>query len=61
MAEWDFNPRLSMDEIDISEWNVRKANLEEGIEELARNIDKIGLQQPIVVFKKGGRYKLVIG
>jgi len=52
---------LPLDEIDISISNVRKSNLEEGIEELANSIRKIGVQQPIVVFRKGDRYELIIG
>lgn len=52
---------LPLDKIDISISNVRKSNLEEGIEELANSIREIGVQQPIVVFQKGDRYELVIG
>ncbi|MCJ7768221.1 ParB/RepB/Spo0J family partition protein, partial [Candidatus Bathyarchaeota archaeon] len=41
---------------------VRKSNLEEGIDELARSIADIGVQQPVVVFeKKDKRYELIIG
>lgn len=58
--EFDY---LLLDKIDISISNVRKTNLEEGIEELADSIKEIGVQQPIVVFfdKNLGRYKLIIG
>jgi len=52
---------LPLDRIDISISNVRKANLEEGLDELANSIKEIGVQQPIVVFKKGDRYELIIG
>lgn len=52
---------LPLDKIDISISNVRKSNLEEGIEELANSIKEIGVQQPIVVFQRGNRYELVIG
>jgi ParB family chromosome partitioning protein len=53
---------LPLDEIDISLSNVRKSNLEEGIEDLAKSINEIGVQQPVVVFeKKDGRYDLIIG
>ena len=61
MVKLQFEPRLPLDKIYISESNVRKTDPEEGIEELAKSIEKIGLQQPIVVFKKGDRYELVIG
>ena len=57
-------PRIEnvpLDKIDISESNVRKTDVDEGIEELAESIKEIGLQQPVVVFKKGDRYKLIIG
>ena len=51
-----------MDRIDVSMTNVRKTNLEKGLSELAKSIREIGVQQPVVVFKKGdGRYDLIIG
>ncbi len=52
---------LPLDKIDISLSNVRKSNLEEGIDELANSIREIGVQQPVVVFQRGDRYELVIG
>lgn len=52
---------LPLDKIDISLSNVRKSNLEEGIEELANSIKEIDVQQPIVVFQKADRYELIIG
>jgi len=52
---------LPIDKIDISISNVRKSNLEEGITELANSIEEIGVQQPIVVYREGDRYKLIIG
>lgn len=52
---------LPLDRIDISISNVRKSNLEEGLDDLAASIKEIGVQQPIVVFKKGDRYELIIG
>ena len=53
---------IPLDQIDIGNINVRKSNLEEGIDELAKNIDEIGLQQPVVVFQKPDkRYELIIG
>lgn len=53
---------LSLDKIDISLSNARKTNLEEGIDELATSIREIGIQQPVVVFrKKDGRFELIIG
>lgn len=52
---------LNIDEIDVSLSNVRKSNLEEGINELANSIQKEGVQQPVMVFHKGERYELIIG
>jgi len=53
---------IPLDQIDIGNINVRKSNLEEGIEELKNNIEEIGLQQPIVVCQKSdNRYELIIG
>ena len=53
---------IPLNEIDISSLNVRKVNLEEGLEELAESIKEIGVQQPIMVFQKPDkRYELIIG
>lgn len=52
---------LPIDKIDVSLLNVRKTNLEEGIEQLASSIESIGIQQPVVVIQKGDRYDLIIG
>jgi len=53
---------LPLDKVDISISNVRKTNLEEGIDDLAKSIEEIGVQQPVVVFKKtDGRFELIIG
>jgi ParB family chromosome partitioning protein len=60
MRKLTFN-YLPIDKIDISVSNVRKSNLEEGIDELASSIEEIGVQQPVVVFQKGDRYDLIIG
>lgn len=62
MKKFEFDPKLSLDKIDVSLSNARKTNLEEGIDELARSIAEIGIQQPVVVFKKkDGRFELIIG
>jgi ParB family chromosome partitioning protein len=52
---------LPLNKIDISISNVRKSNLEEGLEELVKSIKEIGIQQPVVVFPKEDRYELIIG
>jgi len=57
-----FKEDLPLDKIDISISNVRKTNLEEGIDELAKSIKEIKVQQPVMVFKKpDGRFELIIG
>jgi ParB family chromosome partitioning protein len=57
--QWE--PELPIVNIEISRANVRRVKVDQGLKELARSIDEIGLQQPIVVFEKGGKYYLVIG
>lgn len=65
MKKFKFVPNLNIDEIYIGLANVRKKNSEEGIEELMRSIEEIGLMQPIVVVDRGkspaGRYEVIIG
>jgi ParB family chromosome partitioning protein len=50
---------------DLEVWeeaNVRRIQITAGIDELAENMKKIGLQQPIVVQPKGnGKYLILIG
>ncbi len=52
---------IPLESIEISPANVRKDEVEEGLDELAQSIAEIGLQQPVVVYPKGERYQLVIG
>jgi ParB family transcriptional regulator, chromosome partitioning protein len=53
---------LQLDQIDIGLSQARTSAINEGIEELAASIDKIGLLEPIVVFpKEDGRYEVVTG
>lgn len=60
--EFKFDGRLSLNRIDVSLSNARKSNLQEGLDDLARSISEIGVQQPVVVFQKeDGRYELIIG
>jgi ParB family chromosome partitioning protein len=61
MAILDFKKDLPLANIDISPLNVRKIVTEENLEELGQSIKEIGIQQPIVVFPEGDRYKLIIG
>jgi ParB family chromosome partitioning protein len=51
-----------IEQIDISDSNVRKSDIERDIEELADSIREIGLQHPVIVCKKkDGRYELISG
>jgi len=52
---------IPLDSIVVSPANVRKSDLEEGIQELADSIQEIELQQPVVVYRKGKTYQLIIG
>lgn len=56
-----FESDLPIDKIDVSHFNVRRTKPDEGLDELAQSIKEIGVQQPIVVFQEGGRFKLIIG
>jgi len=53
--------RIPIHNIDVSPANARTDDIEEGLDELARSIREIGLQQPIVVYKDQGKYRVVIG
>jgi ParB family chromosome partitioning protein len=52
---------IPINEIDLSILNARKGDYHEGLEDLAESIKAHGLLQPVVVFRKGNRYKLIIG
>lgn len=52
---------IPVDKIDVSPLNVRRAKPDESLDELAESIKEIGVQQPVVVFQAGDRYKLIIG
>jgi len=52
---------IPLSAIDVSNFNVRRTKQEEGLSELAQSIKEIGVQQPVVVFKEGDRFKLIIG
>ena len=57
----DYQPGIPLRDIVISDYNVRKTEIEEGIDELAQSIREIGLQQPVVVYRKDDKYELLIG
>lgn len=57
---------LPLDQIDLSEHNVRKnlidGEADSGISDLANSIERQGLLNPIIVFRKpNGRYSLIAG
>lgn len=53
---------IPLEQIDIGLSQVRTSDVDEGIQELAASIEKIGLLEPIVVSpKKEGRYEVVTG
>ena len=52
---------LPLSEIDVADENVRKTERSSGIDELAASIESFGLLQPVIVLRKGDRYKLIVG
>ena len=52
---------LPLENIDVSELNVRRREITADLDELAKNLDLFGLQQPILVAPKGERFAVVVG
>ena len=52
---------VPLDEIEVSDINVRKTAVNTDIDSLAENMRKNGLLQPVVVLQEDGLYKLIIG
>ena len=52
---------LPLDDLDISEFNVRRKEITADLDELAKSLDQFGLHQPIVVEPKGNRFAVVVG
>ena len=52
---------LPLEELDISEFNVRRREITADLDELAESIATFGLHQPIVVTRKGDRFAVLIG
>lgn len=53
---------IPMDLLDIGQSQVRTKNVDKGIEDLAKSIDKMGLLEPISVQElEGGRYEILTG
>ena len=53
--------KVLIDKIDLGEGNVRTRHLTKNLDELKRSIEIVGLQQPLVAFRKGDRYELIVG
>ncbi len=53
--------QLPLRELEIAEDNVRRNERTADLDELADSLDTLGLQQPIVVQRKGDKYEVVIG
>lgn len=49
---------LNVDELEVSDSNVRHIDAAAGLEELAENIKEVGLQHPILVQKEDSKYKI---
>lgn len=52
---------IPINDIDVSPNNVRKSDYSLGLQDLADSIRAYGLLQPVVVYKKGARYQLIVG
>ena len=52
---------LPLEDLDISELNVRRREITADLDELAKSLDRFGLHQPIVVAPKGERFAVVVG
>lgn len=53
---------LDLDDLSISESNVRRRDITVDLDELARSMDKHDLQQPVVVQRgNDGKYEIIIG
>ena len=52
---------LPLEDLDVSEFNVRRREITADLDQLARSLDQFGLQQPIVVAPKGERFSVVVG
>lgn len=53
--------KLDMDKIDVAETNVRTSGQTKGLDDLKNSIKEFGLFQPVTVFVKGNRFKLLVG
>ena len=52
---------IPLEQLEVGDKNVRKRHITTDIEGLAHSIKTFGLQQPIVVQEKNGKYEIIIG
>ena len=57
----NYDPKLPMDLIDIADTNARITRQTVGLDDLKDSIKTHGLFQPVTVFEKDGRFKLLVG
>lgn len=56
-----YDPEMPLVKLFVSDSNARRRDRRADIDQLARNIDQIGLQQPIVVKPNGDNFEILIG
>jgi len=60
-AEYEVH-KIPVDKVDMGQFQSRTKKVEEGLDDLAENIKKLGLLNPVTVYqKKDGRYDLIAG
>src|SRR6266550_7873068 len=52
---------LPMAKIEVGSTNVRRREITADLDTLARSLDEIGLQQPLVVQPRNGRFEVLVG
>ncbi len=53
--------KIRLDQLEMGEWNVRRREITADLDNLAYSMDKFGLQHPIVVQPKNGKFEILIG
>lgn len=53
--------KIPLEQIEIGEWNVRRRDITVGLDELAHSMNTFGLQHPIIVRPKNGKFEIIIG
>jgi len=57
----EFDEKVPINKIHVSKANVRTRQVEEGLDQLAANIRRVGLLHPIIVVKTDDKYELIVG